>query len=257
MTKKFNPKTIETKSSAISTEVLKKRGQDMKEKRTVTVSPDEILLPEHVSTKLSPIPFPVASRLADGLNIVNLAGGESYRKPYVKDYVIAGLSTEGQSYQGTTEPTVDYVDINRAKITALTEITEELEKLPAINYQAEVLKNINISIKKKLVQQVLHGSGGANQFVGIFSSSVKCLEESTPLEISDIDVDTLTNIIFHYGGYEEVKGKACLILNLADLYNFATLRTQMGVKSTKSILRFIASYDQQSPLASSPVDAWH
>mgnify|MGYP001014821709 CR=1 FL=1 len=230
MTKKFDPKTIETKSGAISTEVLEKRGQDMKEKRTVTVSPDEILLPEHVSTKLSPIPFPVVSRLADGLNVVNLAGGESYRKPYVKDYGIAGLSTEGQSYQGTTEPTVDYVDINRAKITALTEITEELEKLPAINYQAEVLKNINISIKKKLVQQVLHGTGGANQFVGIFSSNVKCLEDSTPLEISDIDADTLTNIIFHYGGDEEVEGKACLILNLADLYKFATLRHPDGRK---------------------------
>lgn len=229
MMRKFEPLQItETKGS--NKEMLEKRGQDLKEKRTITVSSNEILLPEYVSTTLSPIPFSVVSRLADGLNVINLSGGESYRKPYIKDYGIAGITAEGESYQGTSEPVVDYVDINRAKITVLTEITEELEKLPAINYQAEVLKNINVSIKKKLVQQIIHGHGNANQFVGIFSNSVKCLEDSTPLEISEIDADTLTKIIFNYGGDEEVEGKACLILNIADLYKFATLRHPDGRK---------------------------
>ncbi len=229
MMRKFEPIQItETKSS--NREVLEKRGLDLKEKRTITVSTEEILLPAHVSTTLSPIPFPVVSRLADGLNVINLSGGESYRKPYVKDYGIAGLTAEGQTYQGTSEPVVDYVDINRAKITVLTEITEELEKLPAINYQAEVLKNINVSIKKKLIQQIINGNGGANQFTGIFSSDAKCLEDSTPLELSDIDADTLTKIIFNYGGDEEVEGKACLILNIGDLYKFATLRHPDGRK---------------------------
>lgn len=230
LTKKFEPVKIETNSRGVSAEILEKRGNDLKEKRTITVATEEILLPEHVSTNLSPIPFPVVSRLADGLNVVNLSGGESYRKPFVKDYGIAGLTTEGQTYQGASEPVVDYVDINRAKITVLTEVTEEFEKLPAINYQAEVLKNINVSIKKKLVQQVLNGTGSANQFTGIFSENVKCLEDSIPLELSEINADTLTNIIFNYGGDEEVEGKACLVLNISDLYKFATLRHPDGRK---------------------------
>jgi hypothetical protein len=224
LTKKFSPIVVNDKRvSLVNEELLEKRGSDLKEKRTIVVASEEILLPEFVSSKLSPIPFPVVSKLADSLNVVNLNGGESYRKPYVKDYGEAGNTSEGETYN-TTEPTVDYVDINRSKITCLTEITEEVEKLPSINYQAEVLKNINISIKKKLVQQVLHGTGGANQFTGIFSSNVKCLTDAPFLEISEIDKDTLTKIIFNYGGDEEVEGKACLILNINDLYKFATLR---------------------------------
>ena len=51
MMRKFEPVQItETRSS--NREVLEKRGLDLKEKRTITVSTEEILLPAHVSTTL-------------------------------------------------------------------------------------------------------------------------------------------------------------------------------------------------------------
>ena len=114
----------------------------------IQVSSAEVLLPDHVSTNLAPIPFAQVSGLVDQVNVINLNGGETYKKSFVKSNGIAGTTTEGQPYS-ETEPVFGYLTISKVKITAYTEITEELEKLPSIPYQAEVLRNINISLKKK------------------------------------------------------------------------------------------------------------
>ena len=130
------PVMVEAKSE--NKEVLEKRGIDLKEKRTIVVSSDEILLPNHVSNNLAPVPFREVSTLVDRVKVVNLNGGETYTKSFVKNHGVAGLTAEGSAY-AETEPEFGYCTVTKVKVTAYTEITEELEKLPAINYQAEVL----------------------------------------------------------------------------------------------------------------------
>ena len=208
---------------------LEKRGVDLKEKRTIVVSSDEILLPQHVDSTLAPYPFLEVSTLVDKVKVVNLSGGETYTKSYVKGHGEAGLTEEGQAYS-ETEPEFGYCTITKVKITAYTEITEELEKLPAIPYQEEVLKNINISLRKKISQQILLGLGDSNTFTGIFSSKAVALADSSPLELTTIDENTLDDIVFAYGGEEDVEGGAVLILNKNDLRAFAKLRTKEGRK---------------------------
>jgi len=218
---------IETKG--MTTEELEKRGKDIKEGRTITVASDEILLPEHTASEISPVPFSEVSTLVDKVNVVNLNGGETYKKSFVKSSGDAGLTLEGAAYT-ETEPKFGYLTITKVKITAYTEITEELEKLPALPYQAEVLKNINASLRKKISQQILKGAGTSNTFTGIFSDEAVALADSTPLQISEITDTTLDDIVFAYGGDEEVEGGACLILNKNDLRAFAKLRTAEGRK---------------------------
>lgn len=210
-------------------EMLEKRGVDLKEKRTIVVSKDEILLPNHVDTQLAGVPYPEVSTLVDKVNVVNLNGGETYTKSFVKSTSIGGLTDEGKAYT-TSEPTFDYCTVNKVKVTAYTEVTEELEKLPAIDYQREILKNIKTSIRKKISEQILKGAGTANTFTGIFSDKATALKDSNALEIKEITDTTLDDIIFAYGGDEEVEGGATLILNKSDLKAFANLRTKDGRK---------------------------
>lgn len=221
------PIMVEAKSE--NKEVLEKRGIDLKEKRTIVVSSDEILLPNHVSNNLAPVPFREVSTLVDRVKVVNLNGGETYTKSFVKNHGVAGLTAEGSAY-AETEPEFGYCTVTKVKVTAYTEITEELEKLPAINYQAEVLKNINVSLRKKIFEQILRGAGDSNTFTGIFSAKAVALADSEPLEISEITDTTLDDIIFAYGGDEEVEGGAVLILSKNDLRAFANLRTPEGRK---------------------------
>jgi len=210
-------------------EKLETRGQSLKESRVIQVSSTEILLPDHTSTNLAPVPFAQVSSLVDRVNVINLNGGETYKKSFVKANGIAGTTAEGAAYS-ETEPAFGYLTISKVKITAYTEITEELEKLPSIPYQAEVLRNINISLKKKISEQILRGAGTTNTFTGIFSEAAVALADKAALEVEAITDSTLDDIVFAYGGDEEVEGGAVLILNKNDLRAFAGLKTQEGRK---------------------------
>lgn len=209
--------------------MLESRGKDLREKRAVKVSQEEILLPEHVSPQLAQYPFTQVSTLVDNINLVNLNGGETYKKTFVKEAGVAGNTLEGEDY-AETEPEFGYVTITKSKLTAYTEITEELEKLPNVDYQAEVIKNITTSLKKKLSLEILKGNGSANNFTGIFSNNALALQDTEDLVVSEIDENTLDDIIFAYGGSEDVEGGAVLILNKNDLRAFARLRTEEGRK---------------------------
>ena len=224
----INPIQIE-RTEQVNKEELEKRGKALKEARVIQVSSEEILLPEHTAPNIAAYPFAQVSSLVDRVKVVNLNGGETYKKSFIKGNGIAGLTGEGQPYS-ETEPDFGYLTITKVKVTAYTEITEELEKLPSLPYQAEVIKNINIALKKKISEQILKGPGTSNTFTGIFSDQAVALADSTPLEISAITDSTLDDIVFAYGGDEEIEGGAYLILNKNDLRAFAGLRTPEGRK---------------------------
>ena len=225
----FKSVHVATETKGKTNEELEARGKAIKEGRTITVASDEILLPEHTAGTIAEVPYREVSTLVDKVHVVNLNGGETYKKSFVKSHGEAGLTAEGASYS-ETEPEYGYLTITKVKVTAYTEITEELEKLPALPYQAEVLKNINVSLKKKISQQILRGAGDSNTFTGIFSDKAVALADQKEFSIAEITDTTLDDIIFAYGGDEEVEGGAVLILNKNDLRAFAKLRTKEGRK---------------------------
>src|SRR5690554_848070 len=224
----INPIQVE-RTDMVNKEELEKRGKALKEARVIQVSSEEILLPEHTAPNIAAYPFAQVSSLVDRVKVVNLTGGETYKKSFIKGNGIAGLTGEGESYS-ETEPEFGYLTITKVKVTAYTEITEELEKLPSLPYQAEVIKNINIALKKKISEQILRGPGTSNTFTGIFSDKAIALADAKELEIEAITDTTLDDIIFAYGGDEEIEGGAYLILNKNDLRAFAGLKTAEGRK---------------------------
>ena len=218
--------TIQRKESQ---DEVEERAKSLKEGRTVTISGGTVLIPNYIDPTISDVPFREVSTLVDKVKTVNLEGGETYKKSFVKTNGTGGLTTEGSAYT-TAEPTFGYATITKVKVTAYAEITEELEKLPALPYSQEVLKGISVALKKKISQQILLGAGTTNTFKGIFASGVEALADNTDLEISSITASTLDDIIYAYGGDEEVEGGAVLILNKNDLRAFANLRTNEGRK---------------------------
>lgn len=210
-------------------DAVEERARSLKEGRMVTISGGTVLIPNYIDPAISDVPFREVSTLVDRVKTVNLEGGETYKKSFVKTDGTGGLTTEGSPYE-TAEPTFGYATITKVKVTAYAEITEELEKLPALPYSQEVLKGISVALKKKISQQILLGAGTTNTFKGIFASGVEALADNTDLEISSITASTLDDIIYAYGGDEEVEGGAVLILNKNDLRAFANLRTTEGRK---------------------------
>lgn len=221
----FNNEPEQRDTEAVESE---KRGQALMENRAVTVGSGNVILPKHQATDIRPT-FNEVSTLIDRVSSKTLKGGESYQQPYIKSYGEGDYTAEGGDYT-TAETQFGYADITKAKITAYAEDTEELQKLPAADYDSEVMKGINVATRKKLSREILVGTGATNRLAGIFSTAATAIDAATDLGISAIDETTLDDIIFSYGGDEDVEDAAVLILNKKDLKAFAKLRTADGKK---------------------------
>lgn len=234
------------KTLATALEQRQKAGDDLKanrsvksplsifgELRAVTVTPASgqsatIVVPNTFSTTINP-DFPVVSSLVDSVAHLSLEGGESFRQAYITGIDAGDYTAEGAN-AAEAETHFAYVDINRTKITAYAELTEELQKLPAAPYADVVFQNIRTSMRKLLAKEILIGAGGTNQIVGIFDDGATPIDANTDLAISQITDTTLDEILFHYGGDEEVEDPAVLILNKMDLLAFSKVRTSTKQK---------------------------
>jgi HK97 family phage major capsid protein len=224
------PGATEDRAAKEKTE-REKRGKALKENRSVTVGSSNVILPQHQATDIRPT-FNEVSTLLDQVTIKPLQGGESFKQPYLTGYGTGGYTLE-EGDPTDAEPTFGYVQISKAKITAYAEDTEELVKLPAANYDAEVMNGIRIAVRKKLTREILVGTGATNRLAGIFSAAATAIDAATDLTITEIDEDTLDEIMYSFGGDENVEDTAVLILNKKDLKAFAQLRDADGKKVHK------------------------
>lgn len=203
-----------------------KRGKDLIEKRAVTVAASNIVVPKHTSNTIKPT-FNDVSALIDRVHTVTIVGGEAYSQPYIKGYGTGDYTEEGADY-ADAEPVFGYAEIGKTKVTAYAEDTEEIRKLPAADYDAVVQGGISKAMRKKITREIMVGDGASNHFTGIFhnpsDAAKQVIDPATDLEIAEIGVDTLDDIVFSYGGDEDVEDAAVLILSKKDLRAFAKLR---------------------------------
>ncbi|MBQ0138776.1 MAG: phage major capsid protein, partial [Kurthia sp.] len=138
-------------------------GKELIENRTVTVTTGKVVLPNSSSSVINGT-FNQISSLIDAVNVVPLMGGESHAQPYEKNHGEGGYTAEGTDYTDADVVT-DYALINKAKITAYSEHTEEVEKLPAANYAGVVQGGIGKALRSMITKQILVGEGGADKIV--------------------------------------------------------------------------------------------
>ncbi len=189
----------------------------------------------HTAPDLNQTVNPV-SALIDMVKAVPLQGGETYQRGFVKDYGAEGAkgTAEGAAYNDV-EPSFGYVTIEKQKVTAYTEEPEEMQKLPNADYDSVIEGSVSKAIRRFLSRQILIGDGTTANLKGIFYNPTKAAERvidpATDIEtITAIDDGTLDEIIYSFGGDEEVEGVATLILNKQDLKAFAKLRDKQGRK---------------------------
>lgn len=223
------------------------RGKAIKDGRSVKFSAKAVskqisaslssattVMPSHSAGDLNET-FGDVSSLVDRVKNVQLDGGETYQRGFVKSYGDgAGATVEGGDYNAS-EPVFGYVTIKKEKITAYTEEPEEMVKLPNADYDSVVEGSVTKAIRRYLSRQILIGNGTTSKFKGIFHNPSEVAEQvidpATDITtIAAIDDGTLDEIIYSYGGDEEVEDVAVLILNKQDLKAFAKLRDKQGRK---------------------------
>lgn len=222
------------------------RGQGLKDGKTVkfnaktafksvknALSVTQTVTPKQTASDIKET-FNDVSSLVDRVRTIPLNGGETYQRAYVKSYGDeAGETAEGGDYN-TTEPVFGYVSIEKQKITAYTEEPEEMIKLPNADYDGVVEGSVTRAIRKYMNRQIMIGAGTSGKFKGIFfnpsDKAEQVIDPTTDLSMKTIDDETLDEIIYSYGGDEEVEDVAVLILNKKDLKAFAKLKDKQGRK---------------------------
>lgn len=199
-----------------------------------TLSTTQTALPTHTANTVNPL-FNDVSSLVDRVNQVPLPGGETYQRGYVASYGGDAAATNENANYHDMEPVFDYAEIKKEKLTAYTEEPEEMIKLPNADYDSVVESSVVRAIRRKMSKQILVGTGATGGFKGIFydaksGSNVSVINPATDIAITAINDGTLDEIIYSYGGDEEVEDIAVLILNKKDLKAFAKLRDKQGRK---------------------------
>lgn len=220
--------TVDEKRAAV--EVSEQRGKDLKENRSITVGTMEIVLPKHTGTTINGT-FNDISTLIDRVQHKPLSGGESFEQPYEKPSTKDGDYTAMGADYAEIDTVTDYATISKTKITAYQEEPEEVIKLPNADYDQLVQTGTGKALRRKISKQILIGDGATGHIIGIFSDKASAIDPTTDLEISDIDADTLDEIIMAYGGDEEVEDEAVLILNKRTLRKFMAVRHTDGKKA--------------------------
>ena len=193
------------------------------------VSSATTVLPKHTASDLNDA-FNSVSSLIDAVKIVPLPGGESYQRGFVKSYGEGDYTAEGAAAT-TAEPTFDYADITKAKVTAYAEEPSEIQKLAPAVYDETISDSVVRAVRRKLSREIVIGAGTTNTLRGIFNAQTKVISGDNDVEISAITATTLDEIIFAYGGDEDVEGACGLVLNKKDLKAFATLRNSDGKRT--------------------------
>lgn len=221
----FNQRKMIAKS--VDKETKEKRGKALRngdkitisEKRAVTSS--STAMKTVASDEINPA-FAQVGTLDTLVHTTDLDGGEAYKKPFVKNYVEGGITAEGGKATDA-EPSFGYATINKIKITAYAEVTEEVEKLPDADYATEVEKAVIGAYRKKLIAQIINGSGN-DELVGIVNAPTTIIEAKQTKTIATIDENTLDDIVFDYGGDEDVEDDAVILLNKLSLKAFAKVK---------------------------------
>ena len=171
-----------------------------------TISSTSTVLTQHTASDVNPT-FNEVSSLVDRVKVVPLPGGESYKRGFVKGYGTGGHTAEGADYN-TAEPTFGYAEMTKTKITAYCEEPEEIAKLAPADYDGVISGSTEIAVRKFLSKQILIGQGGAGKLYGIFynptDSDDDIIDRNTDISISAIDKNTLDEIIYSFGGDEDV-----------------------------------------------------
>ena len=227
-------KAKETRGKAIKDGKSVKFSAKTVVKGVKALTSTDTAMPTHTAADVNET-FNNVSSLVDRVRNVPLEGGETYQRGFVKSYGDgAGATAEGADYN-PSEPTFGYVTIKKEKVTAYTEEPEEMIKLPNADYDSVVEGSVTKAIRRYLSRQILIGDGSTSKLKGIFHNPTEAAEQvidpATDITtISVIDDTTLDEIIYSYGGDEEVEDVAVLILNKKDLKAFAKVRDKQGRK---------------------------
>ena len=169
--------------------------------------------------------------IIDQVYVQDLTGMASYLEPYViSEFDASGAdvaTAAGTARTASTDPTFGVAKISPYELTTTSYVDRNISRLTPANYYAKTFAMAMRALRRDTVKMIFNGDGQStnNDMFGI--KTAKNVAGSTifsTLNVTAVDADLLTNLMFAYGGDEELGGNCRLYLNKADLLALGKLR---------------------------------
>lgn len=240
-----NQQSIEERASAIkSSGRMSIEVNDIKagafEQRSTLVATDTILKPTKSGDTIADTLNPVSS-IIDQVSVIDATGAGSYEEPYVKTESSADSRTDG-SAATPSDPVFRVAKMAPQLINVTSYVSKNIERVSPVAYAAKVKELALKALRRKVADAIVNGEGS---FYGIKTAkNTKNEDICKTLTVSSttIGAGTLNDIVFSYGGSDELSGNARLYLTKQDLKAFGDVR---GTNEKKNLYEITP--DTQNP----------
>lgn len=169
--------------------------------------------------------------IIDQVYVQDLTGMSSYLEPYViSEFDATGgdvATNAGKARTASGDPTFGVAKIAPYELTTTNYVDRNISRLTPANYYAKVFAMAMKALRRDTVKMIFNGDGQAsnNDMYGI-KTAVNMAGDSiyATLEADTVDTDLLTELMFAYGGDEELGGSCRLYLNKKDLLALGKIR---------------------------------
>lgn len=204
------------------------------ETRSMLISSGEIATPTFVGGISDPLSS--VSSIVDMVEVEDMTGCGAYKQAYIKAWQDAAAGTEGSA------PTPDDLDVGIVNIApqmveVLTYVSKEIRKQTPLQYLEKVQEGAAIALKKKIATDII-GGNGSTAIYGIYNAVDKDSDSMIQVkEVSAIGATTLRDIVFDYGGNDNLFGGngVVLLLNKKDLVAFGDVRSETTLQAVYEI----------------------
>lgn len=169
--------------------------------------------------------------IIDQVYVQDLTGMASYLEPYViSEFDASGAdvaTSAGTARTASSDPTFGVAKIAPYELTTTSYVDRNISRLTPANYYAKVYAMAMRAMRRDTVKMIFNGDGQStnNDMFGI--KTAKNMAGSAiyaTLNVDAVDADLLTELMFAYGGDEELGGNCRLYLNKKDLLALGKLR---------------------------------
>lgn len=169
--------------------------------------------------------------IIDQVYVQDLTGMSSYLEPYViSEFDASGAdvaTAAGTARTASSDPTFGVAKIAPYELTTTSYVDRNISRLTPANYYAKVYAMAIRALRRDTVKMIFNGDGQSanNDMFGI--KTAKNMAGNTiyaTKEVSAVDADLLTELMFAYGGDEMLGGSCRLYLNKTDLLALGKLR---------------------------------
>ena len=208
--------------------------------RSTTIATDTLLKPTKSGTEIHDNLNPVSS-IIDQVSVVDATGAAAYEEAYVKAEPTANKKEDGKP---ATDSDAQFrvAKLSPSLINVTSYVSRNIQRVSPLAYEAKIKSLALKALRRKIAELVVNGNDEVFGIKTAKNTKNEDISKELLVDTATFDADTLSKIVFAYGGNDELGGNARLFLTKADLQAFGAVR---GTNEKKAIYEITP--DPQNP----------